>query len=79
MPVDSWEAGVPVAKNTKSFRHIKNAARRNECCNGLLFPPEQFQSYRTFSTLQDLFSVFFVTAGQLAGQQFTKLGEFLVS
>jgi len=54
----SWRHWYKGLVSFESSCPKKIAARRNECCNGLLFPPEQFPSYRTFFIVQDLFSIF---------------------
>ena len=44
-----------------NFAHKKVEARRNECCNGLLFPPEQFQN-TTARVRRKAFLIFFSAA-----------------
>ena len=56
-------ARVRGAKNQKMNRPTKVEARRSECYNGLLFPPERDQSNMGFCGRKSFFKIFFKNPG----------------
>jgi hypothetical protein len=49
-------AHAAVLANGEITHPGKVAGRRNECCDGLLFPPEQVPASQNFRGRQDVFS-----------------------